>query len=73
MTPGTGDALHKAICSALETETKRIVDEEAKAAAAKVEDRVRKMACQIAANLSRSITYEQFRDGLTITVKFPST
>jgi hypothetical protein len=62
--PHPSDRLHKAILAALETETKQIVEEEAKKAAERAEQRVRGMLGQIA-------TFEGFGRELRITVHLP--
>lgn len=67
----TTDQLHRAILQAFEDEARRIIDEEAKAAGKRVEDRVRGLAGDIAARVSTWVNYRAGMDELTITVKLP--
>ena len=65
------DKLHRAILHALDAEVIRIVDEEAKKAAARVEERVRGEAGKIAAKVASYVTYEATREEIRITVRLP--
>jgi dihydroneopterin aldolase len=68
----TSDALCQAIHRMMEQETARIIEVEAKAAAERVADRVRGMTGEIAARVSKMITYEHpLRNELVITVRIP--
>jgi hypothetical protein len=69
--PTQQDALHRAILSAMKAETKRIVEEEAKAAATRVEERVRGLSGEIATRVASWVEYSQNRNELRITVKLP--
>jgi len=71
MNTPTTDQLHKAILHAMETETRRIVEEEAKNAAARVEERVRAQAGQIATKVASYVSYEAMRNEVRITVRLP--
>ena len=63
------DSLHKAVISAMELETRRIVEEEAKKAANLVEARVREMAGYIATRMASQVSYETGFGGNVITVR----
>ena len=65
------DRLQKAILAALETEMKQIVEEEAKKAGERVEERVRGMLGQIATRIATQVTFEAFASELRITVCLP--
>lgn len=65
------DQLLAAVTSAMETATKRIVEEEAKSAAARVEERVRGMAGEIATKVASWVNYERCGNELRITVRLP--
>jgi flagellar motility protein MotE (MotC chaperone) len=65
------DSMQRAVLDALEKETKRIVEEEAQAAAARVVERVKGMTGEIAAKLASYVDYRQMQEGLVITVRFP--
>jgi hypothetical protein len=69
--PHPSDRLHKAILAALETETKQIVEEEAKKAAERAEQRVRGMLGQIATSIATHVSFEGFGRELRITVHLP--
>ena len=69
--PHPSDWLHKAVLSALETETKKVVEEEAANAAKRVEERVRGMLGQIATNIATHVSFEGFGRELRITVCLP--
>ena len=70
--PPPSDRLHKAILAALETETKKIVDEEAKKAAERVEERVRGQLGQIAAQVASYVNYDAIGSReIRITVRLP--
>lgn len=71
MNKPTMDTLHKAIVQAMDTETRKIVDEEAKNAAARVEERVRAMAGQIATKTASFVTMDRMNDELRIVVRLP--
>lgn len=71
MTPPTMDQLHRAILGALEAKTKTIIDEEAKNAAARVEERVRGSAGEIAAKVASWVDYSRNTQELRITVRLP--
>ena len=60
-----------AIKAAIESETRKIVDEEAKAAAARVEERVRGMIGSIATKVASHVSYERFQNNVVITVRLP--
>lgn len=63
--------LHKAILKALEVETNRIIEEEAKVAASRVEERIRGLVGQVATKVSSYVSYETMQSNLVITVKLP--
>lgn len=65
------DSLQRAILDVMESETRRIVDEEAKSAAERVEQRVRAMAGQIATRVASYVTFDAFQQELRITVQIP--
>ena len=65
------DQLHKAILAKMEEETRRIVDEEAKNAAKRVEERVRGLAGEIATRVASWVSYEAMRNEIRITVALP--
>jgi hypothetical protein len=67
----TTEQLHKSIINAMQAETQRIVDEEARAAAVRVEERVRGMTGQIATRVASYVSYETGRNELRITVRIP--
>ena len=67
------DALTKAIQSALTAETARIVEEEAKAAAKRVEERVRGETVRISTRLLQKFNMEMRGPTLCITVDFTET
>lgn len=70
--PSRQDRFHRAVHEAMDQETRKIVDEEAKAAAARVEERVRGLAGQIATKLARCVHMDRSMDEIRITVKLPS-
>ena len=65
------DQLHKAILAKMDEETRRIVDEEAKNAAKRVEERVRGLAGEIATKVASWVSYEAMRNEIRITVALP--
>jgi hypothetical protein len=65
------DTMAKAIITALEAETKRIVEEEAKAAGERTEQRVRAMAGQIATRVATMVSFEPGMQHITIKVHLP--
>lgn len=65
------DKLHAAIQQAMDTETRRIVDEEAKAAANRVEQRVRGMAGQIATRVATHVSFQHMGHETRIIVRLP--
>lgn len=65
------DMLHEAIVNQLKERTKEIVKEEANYAAARVEERVRGLAGQIATQVSSWVNYQTLRNEIIITVKIP--
>lgn len=65
------DRLVKNIMVALENETRRIVEEEAKKAATRVEERVRAKAGEIATLVTSNVSFERFGPDLRITVHLP--
>jgi hypothetical protein len=65
------DNLHQVVLHALEKETQRIVEEEAKNAAERVEERVRAQAGQIATKVASYVSYQPRFNELIITVKLP--
>lgn len=67
----SGDRLQKSIVQAMESETRRIVDEEAKNAATRVEERVRGLIGQIATKAASWVEYSTFGNELRITVRLP--
>lgn len=67
----TIDSLHKAILQAMDTETRRIVDEEARDAAARVEKRVRAQAGHIATTVASWVNFDSFNNEVRITVRLP--
>jgi hypothetical protein len=69
--PHPSDRLHKAILVVLETETRQIVEEEAKKAGERVEERVRGMLGQIATSIATHVSFEAFGRELRITVQLP--
>lgn len=71
MTTPPIDKIHAAMLQALESETKRIVEEEAKAAAVRVEERVRGEAGRIAAKVASWVDYSRNLQELRITVRLP--
>ena len=64
-------SLHKAILKAMSEETRRIVDEEAKNAAKRVEERVRAQAGQIATQVASFVMYERGMNEVRISVRLP--
>ena len=71
ITAQTADRLHKTILLAMEDETRRIVEDEAKTAAARVEERVRAMAGQIAMKIASYVTYYPGEREVRIVVRLP--
>ncbi len=67
----TLDDLYKVVLHTLEKETQRIVEEEAKNAAQRVEERVRAQAGQIATKVASYVSYESMMSELRITVRLP--
>ena len=67
----TTDQLHRAILDAMEAETARILEEEARNAAARVEARVRAMTGDIAMQVASWVEFESMRNQLRITVRLP--
>lgn len=65
------DRLHRAILDAMESETKKIVEEEAQKAGIRVEERVRGMAGEIATQVSTWTSFSQRMQEVVITVKIP--
>jgi hypothetical protein len=65
------DQFHQAILRAVKTETDRIVDEEAKAAATRVEERVRAAVGGIATRVATNVNFERFGPDIRITVRLP--
>lgn len=65
------DGLYQAVIYAMKKQTQRIVEEEAKNAAERVEERVRAQAGQIATKVASYVSYEPRFNELIITVKFP--
>jgi superfamily I DNA and RNA helicase len=69
------DRLHQAILEKLKEETQNIVEEEAKEAAKRVEQRVRGLAGSIATKVASWVTYrpgfDNPRQEIVITVKLP--
>jgi hypothetical protein len=63
--------LYEAISREMELATRRIVDEEAKNAAIRVEERVRGLAGEIATKVATFVTYEALRNEVRITVRLP--
>lgn len=64
-------SLQAAVAKAIEEETRRIIEQEAKKAAIEVEMRVRGMIGQIATKLTSHISFERFGQDLRITVRLP--
>lgn len=64
------DTLHRAIINAIEHETKIIVDDEAKKAAAAVEARVRGLAGSIATKIASTVDFETAGECTRITLRF---
>lgn len=71
-TPSYSDRFRLSIMGVLEAETKKIVDEEAKKAGERVEERVRGMLGQIATRIATQVSFEGFGRELRITVQLPS-
>lgn len=65
------DQLHRAILTKMDEETRRIVDDEAKNAANRVEERVRGLAGEIATKVASWVSYEAMRNEIRITVALP--
>jgi hypothetical protein len=65
------DRLHEAVLTALQSATAQIIDEEAKAAAIRVEERVRGLAGQIATKIASHVNYQADRHEVRITVRLP--
>jgi len=65
------DNLRQVVLHAMEKETQRIVEEEAKNAAERVEERVRAQAGQIATKVASYVSYEPGFNELRITVRLP--
>lgn len=65
------DTLERIIRNAIENETKAIVDEEAKKAAAAVEARVRSVAGTLAVRVASQVDFETAGDCTRITLRFP--
>lgn len=65
------DHLERAILNAMQEETNRIIEEESKNAAKRVEERVRGMAGEIATRVASWVSYESMRNELRITVSLP--
>lgn len=63
--------LHQTILQIMETETARIVDEEAKLAAKRVEDRVRGLTGSIATKVTSTVHFDRIGSDLRIIVKLP--
>lgn len=63
--------VEKAIQYELGNQIKHIIDEEAKAAGKRVEERVRMMAGEIATKISQHVQFERFGPDLRITVRIP--
>jgi hypothetical protein len=64
--------LHALILNALNAETERIVAEEAKNAAARVEERVRGMSAVIAARVASHVRMDTLSNELVISLDFQS-
>lgn len=67
----TENRLMEAIVAAMESETKRIVEEEAKAASERAEQRVRAMAGQIATRVASMVSFEPGMNQIVIKVHIP--
>jgi hypothetical protein len=67
----TLDDLYKVVLHAMEKETQRIVEEEAKNAAERVEERVRAQAGQIATKVATYVSCQPRFNELIITVRLP--
>ena len=65
------DRFENEILDAMKAETERIVEEEAKAAALRVESRVKMLAAQLAVSLASQTSFERVGQNLLITVRFP--
>jgi len=65
------DTLHQAIVNANEHETKILVEDEAKKAAASVEARVRNLAASIATKICSTVDFETAGDTIRISLRFP--
>lgn len=65
------DNMQAAIAEAMQSRITAIVNEEAKAAAARVEERVRGITGEIAAKVAAWTEFQSFGSHLTITVRFP--
>ena len=63
--------IQEIILRAMEQETARIVEEEAKKAAERVVDRVRGLTGEIATKVASQVNFEARRDELRITVMLP--
>jgi hypothetical protein len=70
MNPPNTNALERAILNAIEHETKVIVDDEAKKAAANVEARVKNLAASIATKVASTVDFETANDCTRITLRF---
>lgn len=65
------DRISQGIIDLMQKETAKIVEEEAKLAATRVEERVRGLTGQIATRVASYVSFESNRNQLTITVKLP--
>jgi hypothetical protein len=65
------DALIQAVKGAMESQVEKICNEEAAAAAKRVEERVRAITGQIATKLFHDVHFSMRGHDLTIVVKFP--
>lgn len=65
------DQFHQAILHAVKTETDRIVEEEAKNAAQRVEERVRAAVGSIATRVATNVNFERFGPDIRIMVRLP--
>jgi hypothetical protein len=71
MTEPIPRTIEKAIQAELDNEVKHIIDDEAKAAGRRVEERVRMLAGEIATKITQHVQFERFGPDLRITVKIP--
>ncbi len=69
--PYRPDKMQAAIAEAMRLQIEAVVEEEAKAAAKRVEERVRGMTGQIAAKVASMVDYQEMQNRIIITVRFP--